>query len=179
MAHKHQQDFCETIKRRFPLYFKESRVLDIGSLDINGNNRYLFQDCDYIGLDVIEGKNVDVVCIAHEYQQPNESFDTIISTNALEHDMYYQYTLKKIVDLLKPGGLLLFSAANSWKEHGTLNTSPTQSATSQMAGGWASYYKNISPEDVKSSIDLEDIFFQYELKVNAKDLQFWGIKKKG
>jgi hypothetical protein len=32
---------------------------------VNGNNRSLFEKCDYVGLDVIEGNNVDIVCVAH------------------------------------------------------------------------------------------------------------------
>ena len=34
-------------------------------IDVNGNNRSLFEKCDYVGLDVIEGNNVDIVCVAH------------------------------------------------------------------------------------------------------------------
>ena len=94
MAHPVQQQFCSNIKSRFPQYFKNVKVIDVGSLDINGNNKYLFEDCDYIGLDIIEGKNVDVVSVAHEYDGENESFDVVLSTNAMEHDIYYPKTLQ-------------------------------------------------------------------------------------
>jgi hypothetical protein len=175
MAHPAQIKFCESLKNKFPEYFKEKRVLDVGSLDINGNNRYLFDDCDYIGLDVVEGKNVDVVCIAHEYEDV-DGFDVVLSTNALEHDMFYPLTLKKMVSLLKPNGLMFFSVANSWKEHGTERTSPENSGTSKMGSEWENYYKNLTSNDIKKSVDLE-CFEEYKMKVVNKDLRFWGIKK--
>jgi SAM-dependent methyltransferase len=151
--------------------------LDVGSLDVNGNNRYLFENCEYIGLDVASGKNVDVVSIAHEYKAPEESFDVIISTNALEHDMYYKLTLKKMVSLLKSEGLLIFSAANSFKEHGTKRKNPSSSNTSLMNEKWSNYYKNLNPKDIISALDLNKLFSSYNLEVIEKDLTFWGIKK--
>jgi hypothetical protein len=52
MAHFEQQRFCKIIVEKFPEYFKGKTVLDIGSVDINGNNRYMLNSCEYIGLDV-------------------------------------------------------------------------------------------------------------------------------
>jgi len=176
MAHPTQQKYCEDIKVKFPIFFKGIRVLDIGSLDVNGSNRYLFENCDYIGLDVASGKNVDVVCVAHEYNT-DKPFDVVISTNALEHDIYYKFTLKKMVSLLKHGGLLIFSAANSFKEHGTKRKNPTSSNTSLMSEKWSNYYKNLNPKDIVDVLDLNEIFSSYKLEVIAKDLTFWGIKK--
>ena len=49
MAHPVQIVWCEKIKEDFPEYFRNKRVLDVGALDYNGNNRYLFEDCEYIG----------------------------------------------------------------------------------------------------------------------------------
>jgi hypothetical protein len=45
MAHQAQQDFCNSVRQLFPDHFRGKTVLDVGSLDINGNNRYLFTDC--------------------------------------------------------------------------------------------------------------------------------------
>ena len=49
MAHLNQQKFCKKVKEIFPNYFKNVSVCDIGSLDINGSNHYLFEDYEYIG----------------------------------------------------------------------------------------------------------------------------------
>ncbi len=177
MAHPVQQIFCDNVKKMFPKHFTCSKVIDIGSLDINGNNKGLFHNCEYIGLDIVKGKNVDVVSVAHEYKNHDGMFDVVISTNAMEHDMHYPKTLVKMVELLKPGGLLFFSVANGWKEHGTLDTSPSQSATSQMGAAWSNYYRNLEPKNITNVLDLGTIFEPYSLEIENKDLQFWGIKR--
>lgn len=48
MAHQAQIDFCTKIKNKIPQFFSNLKVLDVGSLDINGNNRYLFDNCEYL-----------------------------------------------------------------------------------------------------------------------------------
>lgn len=177
MSHKTQKEWCKKIKNEYPEYFLEKRVLDIGSLDINGTNKDLFENCEYIGLDVIDGKNVDIISIAHEYKT-EELFDVILSTNSLEHDMYFRLTLKKMVDLLKPLGIMFFSVAHKFKEHGTLEKNPEDSGTAQMSEEWANYYKNLNIKDITDSLDLEKIFVEFYLGIKDKDLIFWGIKNK-
>lgn len=177
MAHRAQKKWCKKIKKDYPEYFFKKRVLDIGALDINGANKELFEDCEYIGLDVIEGKNVDVVSIAHRYK-PKELFDVVLSTNSLEHDIYFKLTLKNMVELLKPKGFMFFSAAHKFKVHGTLETKPEDSGTTKMGEEWANYYKNFNIKDVTYSLDLEEIFFEFYLGIMGKDLVFWGLKNK-
>jgi len=174
--HLSQQRWCEELKTKFPEHFKDKKVLEIGSLDINGNNRYLFEDCEYIGLDVVPGKNVDVVSIAHEYDAPDESFDVVMSTNTLEHDMYYPKTLQRMVDLLKPGGFMFFST-HIGPEHGTLHSHPETSGTSQLDGEWANYYKAISINDIGKVLNLDGVFEKYEIGINHFDVQCWGIRR--
>lgn len=185
MAHKSQRRMCESIRKKFPDFFKNKKILDIGSLDINGSNKYLFEDCKYVGLDVIPGKNVDVVSIAHEYNAKKESFDVVMSTNQLEHDIYYEKTLKKMVYLLKPGGLMFFTVpSGGWPEHGTFKKSPNDSGTTKINNKeWGNYYKPIEESDIRRSIDVDSIFEKYKfivspqnIKKNKIDLLFWGIK---
>src|SRR5574338_625609 len=84
MAHPEQKAFCERVRNQYPSYFDGKRVLDVGSLDVNGNNRFLYTNSEHIGIDVGPGKNVDVVCVAHEYNEPDGSFSAIISTECFE-----------------------------------------------------------------------------------------------
>ena len=44
MAHPQQVSFLNLVKQKFPEKFKNCNVVDIGSLDINGNTRFLFED---------------------------------------------------------------------------------------------------------------------------------------
>lgn len=173
MAHKEQIDFCTSVKNKFPERFINAKVLDIGSLDINGNNRYLFQNPNYLGIDIGEGNNVDLVCKGHEYKS-KEKFDIVISTECLEHDKHWKETLLNAYKLLKKDGLLIIScAAPGREEHGTAKSSSFCSPFTQ------DYYRNISAEDFKEVFDLEKCFKDFELKEaheTMHDLYFYGIK---
>ena len=180
MAHLQQQNFCLSIKNKYPIFFKNKKVLDCGSLDINGNNRYLFTDCEYLGIDVGMGKNVDIVTPIHLFNYPDESFDVIISTECFEHDMYYRQSFINICRLLKSGGLFLFTCATAGRgEHGTTQRKPEDSPLTIGIPEWSTYYKNLEEKDIKSIINLDDIFTEYEFSIGHQtcDLYFGGIKK--
>lgn len=181
MAHKEQREYFIGIKSKFHEYFQNKKVLDIGSLDINGNNRHLFENCEYIGLDVAPGKNVDVVSLAHQHNAPDENFDVIITNDCFEHDMFYKETIKNIFRLLKPGGLLLFTCKTTGSaEHGTLRSDGGFSSplTSKIPE-WANYYRNITEEDIREILNIEESFSEFEFSVLniTFDLRFYGIKK--
>ena len=178
MSHKQQQEYCTSIKSRFKNFFINKKVLDCGSLDINGSNRYLFDDCSYTGIDIGEGNNVDVVSLIHEFNESDSTYDTIISTECFEHDMYYKESIKNIIRLLKPGGMFLFTCATTGRpEHGTLRTSKKDSPLS--TGEWSNYYKNLTEQDIREIINIEEIFelFEFSIDTEHKDLFFFGIKK--
>ena len=69
----------------------------LGSGDINGNNKYLFKNCEYNGNDVIEEKNVTIVSKTKDLPFKNKYFDTIISTECFEHDPSYKESFKKYI----------------------------------------------------------------------------------
>lgn len=179
MAHSQQQEFFLNVKRLFPDRFKNCNVLDIGSLDINGNNRYLFEDYNYVGVDIGPGKNVDVISKGHEYKS-DELYDIVISSECFEHDMFYPETIKNCINLTKPNGLFTFSCASTGRpEHGTRRTNPNDSPFTVNEGEWADYYKNLEAEDIRKVVNIEKIFseYQFEYRQNPGDLYFWGIKK--
>ena len=183
MAHDNQRAFCEKVKEivinnqtSLADYFKRKKVLDVGSLDINGNNRYLFENCSYVGVDLYNGKNVDIVTPVHNLatEESKEKYDTIISTEAFEHDKYLELTLKAIVHMLKPNGLFLFTCATEGRrEHGTKNRSLKNSP------GTPDYYKNVTEVDIRTILDIDNMFSSYEFEVNndTHDLYFWGVKR--
>lgn len=178
MAHEEQATFCTKIKDRFPPLFENKRVLDVGSLDINGNNRYLFANCEYTGIDVGPGRNVDVVSTGHEFAAEDGAYDAIVSTECFEHDMHYRLTLKNIVRMLKPGGIFLFTCATTGRrEHGTRRTSPCDAPLLQ--GQWSDYYQNLTEADIRDCLDVESLFSDHAFEVNesSKDLYFWGVKR--
>ena len=165
--HKQIEEYCKTIKNILPTHFKDKKVLDVGSLDINGNNRYLFEDCFYIWVDLWEWPNVDIVIPIHKLEW-EEIYDTIISTEMLEHNQYYIESLINMNKLLKRWWLLLITCATTWRnEHWTSNTSPKDAPFTN------DYYKNI----VESDFDCIKNDFNFEISILNTDLRFYGIKK--
>jgi len=123
--HVEARNFTLFVKQILFDYFTNKRVLDVGSGDINGNNRYLFENCNYDGNDVIDAKNVTVVSKTKDLLFEDETFDTIISTECFEHDPEYEESFVKIYKMLKENGLFCFTCASTGRnEHGTRRTSP-------------------------------------------------------
>lgn len=79
MSHPAQLEFIEITKSIFPEMFVGLKVLEIGSLDINGSVRSFFDNCDYTRLDIAPGRGVDVVCEGQKYDAPSASFDVVLS----------------------------------------------------------------------------------------------------
>lgn len=168
--HKRVKQFCENIRTLYPDWFTGKDVLDCGSLDINGNNRYLFQNCNYTGIDIVPGRNVDIVTPIHKYR-PWKKFDVILSTEMLEHDEYYKRSLQNMVTLLKPKGLLLITAAGTGRpEHGTATAHPNDSPATH------GYYQNITVGMIAASINLDD-FEWFTISYDTTDIRFAGIKR--
>jgi SAM-dependent methyltransferase len=181
MAHEQQRDFFRKVKQLNPQFFTDVKVLDIGSLDINGNNRHVFEHpYSYIGVDLNEGDNVDVISPGHLYDS-GYLFDVVMSSECFEHDMYYARTLQNMIKLLKPNGLLIFTCASTGRpEHGTLRSNPSDAPfLLGMSEKWANYYKNLTEDDIRSVVDINNTFtsFEFSYEPTSCDLYFWGIKK--
>ena len=109
MVNKVKQYVAERVKG-------DEKTLDIGSLDVNGNLRDLFSD--YIGLDMRDGDNVDVVANSHNLPFDDEVFDLVTCVEMLEHDDNPFKTLDEIYRVLKTGGKVILSASGiSFPKH--------------------------------------------------------------
>ena len=174
MAHKQQFDFVQFVASLYPSNFKNAKVLEVGSLDINGSVRQFFTDCDYIGIDLGEGKGVDVVCEGQEYDAPANSFDTTISCECFEHNPEWLLTFVNMYRMTKPGGLIIMSCATTGRpEHGTRRTTPND------APFCGDYYKNLTEQDFREKLNIDKMFSTYEFGIGheTKDLYFYGIKE--
>lgn len=181
IMHWEARHFTMFVKQTLSDFFSNKRVLDVGSGDINGNNRYLFDKCHYDGNDVIEANNVTVVSKTKDLPFVNHLFDTIVSTECFEHDPEYAASFVKIYNMLKPGGLFCFTCASTDRpEHGTRRTSPGDSyGTIGNLEDMSDYYKNLTAQDVNDVLPLNALFSSWNTYYNyaAKDLYFVGIKK--
>lgn len=65
----------------------DTRICEIGSLNVNGSPRSCLPSSKYIGVDRVPGRGVDVVSQAHEYLASHTwAFDMVISCECYEHD---------------------------------------------------------------------------------------------
>lgn len=104
--------------------FKDTkvRILDVGSLGVNGTYRDIFSDTDrfiYTGLDVNPGPNVDYVPNnPYEWTElDDESFDVIISGQAFEHIEFPWLIIREMGRKLRRNGLICIVAPSRGPEH--------------------------------------------------------------
>jgi len=93
---------------------ENKRVLEIGSLDINGSLRNFIETlkpAEYIGVDKQKGKGVDVICDVNELITTfgKESFDVVIATEILEHIAFWTLAISNIKNVCKPNGIILIT----------------------------------------------------------------------
>jgi SAM-dependent methyltransferase len=188
MSHKQQWDFCNGVKEKHPSYFKNAKVLDIGSFDVNGNEEFLFENCEFDGLDLGPGPGVTIVCPAQDYNAPDEHYDTIISCECWEHNPFYAQSIINALRMLKRNGLFLFTCATTGRPvHGVASL---EKASKSKNLSWKTmpnvsrlewdneYYKNLTEDDIRKIVDIEKSFSSFAFSVNKEhcDLYFWGIK---
>lgn len=93
--------------------FAGKRVLEVGSYDVNGSVRPILGAHDpmsYIGVDISDGPGVDVV--ANVGDLPGmypDGFDTVVTTEMLEHVEDWRAAMYALAALVKTGGHLVLS----------------------------------------------------------------------
>ncbi len=178
MSHPAQMEFISKVKNRFTNFFSNKKVLEIGSLNINGSIRSFFTNCEYIGIDVGPGKDVDVVSQGQTYDAADQYFDVTVSCECFEHNPEWIATFQNMYRMTKPGGLIIMTCAASGRsEHGTTRTTPENSPLT-VGIGW-DYYKNLDKSDFEAAFKIEDMFEggQFINNKDTFDLYFWGIKR--
>lgn len=176
MAHDEQREFFTRMAALFPASFNGVRVLEVGSLNINGTVRDFFRDCKYVGVDVAQGPGVDVVCQGQNLDYPGKTFDTVISAECLEHNPYWVETFANMVRMCS--GMVFMSCATTGRpEHGTERTSPNCSPLT-VGLGW-DYYRNLTAQDFTDALDFRMLFTDWNFSVNevSHDLYFFGSVK--
>ena len=207
MAHIQQQEFVVLLRSKFPKYFKGTTVLEWGSLDTNGNVSFLFSNSKYLGVDVQEGENVDLVSAMNNINinedtlkwirgdtkliegQPTKNttfdildlkskFDVVYSCEMLQHDFFYKDSLKKMYTILKPGGLLFFTCGGYNRQREYV---PLEWQNNEKFTK-KNYCENITTHQFTKMFDLELLFCDFSIEYNGSgttggDLYFWGIKR--
>lgn len=180
MAHPDQAEFFSSVREAYPAHFQGARVLEVGSLDINGSLRTLFSDCDYTGVDLQLGAGVDLACPGQLLALPSESFDTVVSAECFEHNPFWRETLANMLRMSRPGGLLILSCATTGrKEHGTSRTNPDASPFT-VAARW-DYYRNVTAAMIERSAYLAGWLAEWRFWTNyvSRDLYFVALRRGG
>ena len=90
-----------------------TRMLEVGSLDVNGTVRAVLGHAvaSYYGVDIRPGPGVDEVLDVARLSDRfgPRAFDLVTSTEMLEHCFDWQDALFQMLNVLRPGGLLLLT----------------------------------------------------------------------
>jgi SAM-dependent methyltransferase len=187
MAHSQQLKFIQLVNQYFfadddSQHLHKKKILEIGSYDVNGSIRQILQNeqTEYIGVDLCEGKGVDLVSYGHDLTFADESFDVTISSECFEHDPNWVATFSNMCRMTKSCGVVIFTCATLGRiEHGTQRTHAEHSPGTQFIG--LNYYKNLTQQDFVAAIDIAGIFSEHYffIEKSSYDLYFVGIKAGG
>lgn len=137
---------------------KGKRIIEVGSSDVNGSLRPLLESYkpkEYVGVDIINGPGVDIVCNAEEIVNKfgKERFDVVVSTELLEHVRDWRGVISNIKNICKPSGIILIT-------------------TRSYGFGYHAYPYDFWRYEVE---DMKIIFSDCEILVLEKDPQAPGV----
>jgi len=131
------------VRENLPQTF--NTVVEIGSRDINGSLRSLFTGKNYTGVDILPGKNVDIVADASlELPLAKDSFDLAVCVAVFEHTPDMANIILNTAAALRPGGTMLLMAAYSWPPHSAID------GDRRLHPG--EHYANIAPKEMESAL---------------------------
>lgn len=113
--------FNSFYKEWIPKLKPGSLVVEIGSRARSQITRkeFLSKDVEYIGFDIKEGPNVDVVGDVHRLSEffEAESVDMVFSNSLFEHLFMPWKAALEINKILKPGGITFHASHQTWPLH--------------------------------------------------------------
>jgi hypothetical protein len=170
--------FIEWAVKRLP---PRKRVCELGSRTViwdnhahahNGLVRPLFKGTQrYIGVDIRAGVNVDVIGNAADWRpEPEESFDTVVCCETLEHSDEGEGICLTAFELLEPGGIFLVTAAGVGRAtHSCVDGGPN------LYPG--EYYKNVDRESLSKWLQPFE-FFLVDTFTEPTDIYALAVKRK-
>lgn len=156
----HPSAYTYIVKHLVAIGINGKRCLEIGSLDVNSSEqglslRALCEDAGaYIGIDEQIGLGVDVVASARDYDG-KAGFDLCICTEAMEHTPDPTEIVACAWRALKPGGVLLLTAAGPERQ-------PHNCDGTGYSG--VEHYANINPDQLAAWLaDWESVEIQHNV----------------
>jgi SAM-dependent methyltransferase len=119
-------------------------VVELGSRDVNGGIRHLFDSTRYVGVDCVPGPGVDIVADAALYE-PDASPDVIVCAETLEHAPGAAAICRHAFDLLAPGGVFIVTAAGLGRlPHSAIDGGPLRQGE---------FYRNVMADELERWLD--------------------------
>ena len=125
--HRTSHDIMRNLLNRNRDRMIGNNLLDVGSADFEEDGNYrrqcLKMKFRYTGFDIRKGPNVDVIVpeIGDWYDGHKASistqFDLAISGQCLEHVRQPWIWIKQVVSVIKPEGMFVCIAPNTWRYH--------------------------------------------------------------
>lgn len=105
----------------------ETIVVELGSRNTSGRGiRQFFTGTQYVGIDAVEGPDVDMVGNAATVRL-SRPVDLVVCCELLEHTPYWREVLNNAFLMLKPGGRLIVTCAGPGRAvHGVNHDDPDQ-----------------------------------------------------
>jgi len=103
---------------------EEKRIIEVGSYNVNGSLKPLLESYkpkEYIGVDIMKGPGVDIVCNAEETVDKfgKERFDVVISTELLEHVRNWKKVICNLKNIcVREGIILITTRSKGFPYHG-------------------------------------------------------------
>jgi hypothetical protein len=143
-AYRFVADAVKRIDMRWSVIELGSRTV-AGDWPYSGPVRPLFNVAEYVGVDIAEGPNVDVIANAAQWR-PNdhplgECFDTVVCCETLEHAPEAEMICLNAWQLLKEGGVLLTTMASEGRApHSAVDGGPLRDGE---------FYRNVSRDQLR------------------------------
>jgi len=117
--HEMHDTAYRTGKDFFDIYLNEtSKILEVGSQNVNGSLRDHSKSKDYTGLDFVKGLGVDIVLEdAYCYPFEDNTFDAIVTSSCFEHSEMFWVSFLECMRVLKPEGVLYCNAPSAFKSY--------------------------------------------------------------
>ncbi len=157
----------------------EIKIVEIGSQSINENiKEHLNKNHTYIGVDIVEGNNVDIV-LEDPYKLPfdKDTIDVVISISTFEHTEFFWLSYLEILRVLKPTGLFFLNVPSNSKYHRhSTDNWRFYPDSSKALESWG-HRNNFKPKVLEHFTNYEngrDIWNDY-VSITIKDEKFQNI----
>lgn len=160
--------YVKHARDRLPPLTAYTRVLEIGSYNVNGTIRELFRGTQYRGMDARKGPGVDLVHDATKFFPLAVLNDVVVCCETLEHAENWPAVVKNAAAWLRPGGVFIGTAAG-------VGRPPHLCSGAPMPDPPPEFYQNIAPEALDAALRAAG-FSRWEIDTLADDIRWTAYR---